>query len=120
VRFDGHALFASSSALVKVPIFFAILLLVRGLPALLYKPLIGTRLSVAAGFLQATTLGFAVVASDIGMQLGLLSAATGAALIAAAVLSVLVYPVAAFAVLRGETTRPETRGAAQPEPQPAR
>jgi Kef-type K+ transport system membrane component KefB len=101
VRFDGHALFASSSALVKVPIFFGILLLIRGLPALLYRPLIGMRLSIASGFLQATTLGFVVVASDLGLQLGLLDAATEAALIAAAVLSVVVYPVVGLTILRG-------------------
>src|SRR5207249_3162200 len=93
IRFDGHALFASGSALAKVPLFFACLLLVRGLPALLYRPLVGPKLSVAAGFLQATTLSFVLVATQIGQQLHVLSAATGAALIAAAVLSVLVYPL---------------------------
>jgi Kef-type K+ transport system membrane component KefB len=102
VRFDGHALFASSSALARVPVFFVALLLIRGLPALLYRPLIGLRLSIAGGLLQATTLSFPIVASQIGVQLGLLSRATGAGLIAAALVSVLVYPLIALTLLAGE------------------
>ena len=39
-----------------------------------------------------------IVASQIGMQLGLIDTATGAALVAAALLSVLVYPVIALSL----------------------
>jgi Kef-type K+ transport system membrane component KefB len=102
VRFDGHALFSSGSALAHVPLYFGCFLVVRGLPALVYRGLIGSRLSVAAGFLQATTLSFVVVATQIGMELGLLSRATGAALVAAALLSVLVYPLVALSLLAKE------------------
>jgi len=100
LKFDLHALFASGSAIARVPIFLVVLLAARGLPALLYRRLVGARRSVAAGLLQATSLGFFVVAGEIGMELGLISRATGAALIAAGLLSVLLFPLGALVLLR--------------------
>jgi Kef-type K+ transport system membrane component KefB len=103
LKFDLHALFASGSTLARVPIFLVALLAARGLPALLYRRLVGVRRSVAAGLLQATSLSFFVVAGEIGMELGLIGRATGAALIAAGLLSVLMFPLAALLLLRGAT-----------------
>jgi Kef-type K+ transport system membrane component KefB len=100
VNFNLDALFSSGSTVARVPIFFAALLAARGLPALLYRRTIGARRSAAAGLLQATSLGFFVVAGQIGMELELISEATGAALIAAGLLSVLLFPVGALALLR--------------------
>jgi Kef-type K+ transport system membrane component KefB len=100
VRFDLHALLASGSAIARVPIFLVALLAARGLPALLYRRDVGDRKSTAAGLLQSTSLGFFVVAGQIGIELGLISKATGAALIAAGLLSVLIFPAAALALLR--------------------
>ena len=76
------------------------LLLIRGVPALLYRPLVGNRRSVAAGLLQAISLSFIVAASQIGLELGLITKATGAALIAAGLLSVLIFPIIALTLLR--------------------
>jgi len=105
IRLDVDALVSSSSTLVKVPVFLAALYLIRGLPALLYRPLLGGRLALAAGLLQATTLSFVLIASQIGQELGLLGSATVAALTAAALVSVLINPVAALVVLgHGEET----------------
>jgi Kef-type K+ transport system membrane component KefB len=108
IRLDVDALVSSSSTLVKVPVFLAALYLIRGLPALLYRPLLGGRLALAAGLLQATTLSFVLIASQIGQELGLLGSATVAALTAAALVSVLINPVAALVVLGHgeETARP--------------
>jgi Kef-type K+ transport system membrane component KefB len=100
VQLDLGAL-GSGSTLARVPLFVAALLAVRGLPALLYHGAAGTRGAFAAGLLQATTLGFLVVAGRIGMDLGLLSEANGAALVAAGLVSVLVFPSAALSLLRG-------------------
>ena len=102
IKFDLHALFASVSTIARVPVFLAALLIVRAAPALLYRPDVGTRKSTAAGLLQATSLGFFVVAGQIGMELGLITKATGAALIAAGLISVLIFPAGALALLRGE------------------
>jgi Kef-type K+ transport system membrane component KefB len=100
LKFDLNALFASAGTMARVPIFLAALLAVRGLPALLYRPLVSGAEAAAAGLLQATSLGFFVVAGQIGMELGLLSAANGAALVAAGLLSVLLFPLAALTILR--------------------
>ncbi len=100
IQLDLGAL-GNGSTLARVPLFVAALLAVRALPALVYRGTAGTRGAVAAGLLQATTLGFLVVAGRIGMDLGLLSAANGAALVAAGLVSVLVFPSAALSVLRG-------------------
>jgi len=100
IRFDLAALFSSPSTLLRVPVFLVALLLVRGVPALLYRPLVGSRRVVVAGLLQATSLSFIVAASQIGMELGLITKATGAALVAAGLLSVLIFPLLALTILR--------------------
>lgn len=100
INFDLGALLSSPSTMLRVPIFLAALLLVRGLPAFLYRPLVGARRSLIAGLLQATSLSFIVAASQIGLALGLITKATGAALIAAGLLSVLIFPILALTLLR--------------------
>ena len=104
ITFNLPALFASASTLVLVPLFLLALLLVRGLPAVLYRPVIGGRRAVVAALLQATSLPFIVVASQIGLDLGLLRPATGAAMVAAGLLSVLLFPMGALVLLRREAT----------------
>ncbi|MGE0026704.1 MAG: cation:proton antiporter [Thermoleophilia bacterium] len=99
LTFDLDALFSSASAVLHLPLFLAALLAVRGLPALLYRGLIGTRRTVAAGLLQATSLPFIVAASMIGVDLGVISQATSAALIGAGLLSVVVFPLLAVVVI---------------------
>jgi Kef-type K+ transport system membrane component KefB len=113
VRFDAGALFASAATVAQVPLFLVALVLVRGLPAVLYRRRLGTRSTVAAALLQATSLPFVVAAVAIGQELGVLSAATGAALVAAGLVSVLVFPSAALAMLRGA---PEPAGVPAPAP----
>src|SRR5215210_3286825 len=106
MELDLGALFGGGVAsLLPVPVFLLALLLVRGLPAALYRPLAGTRGAVAAGLLQATSLPFLVAAADIGVELGKLDPATGAALVLAGLLSVLLFPLIALGLLRsGEET----------------
>jgi Kef-type K+ transport system membrane component KefB len=43
IQFDLAALLSSSSTMLRVPIFLAALLVMRGVPALLYSPLVGVR-----------------------------------------------------------------------------
>jgi Kef-type K+ transport system membrane component KefB len=100
VRYDLGALFASTSTVVMIPVFLAALLVVRGVPALLYRGLLGARKAAIAGLLQATSLPFIVAATAIGLDLGVIDAATSAALIAAGLLSVVVFPATGLALLR--------------------
>jgi Kef-type K+ transport system membrane component KefB len=105
VQFNLRALLASGSALASVPVFLAVLLVVRGVPALLYRTEIGARNVIVAGLLQATTLPFIVAGVRIGIDLGKISQGTGAALIAAGMLSLLIFPVTAMTLLRGKEAR---------------
>jgi Kef-type K+ transport system membrane component KefB len=100
VRFDLDALVAEASNIAMVPVFLVALLVVRGLPALLYRRVLDARRTAVAGILQATSLPFIVAATAIGMELALIDAGESAALIGAGLLSVLVFPVAGLALLR--------------------
>jgi Kef-type K+ transport system membrane component KefB len=100
VRYDLDALLASSSTVVMVPLFLVALLAVRGLPALLYRRLLGARKAAIAGLLQSTSLPFIVAATAIGLDLGVIDAATSAALIASGLLSVVIFPATGLALLR--------------------
>ena len=106
VSFDLNALFANATNLARVPIFLAALLVARGLPALVYNSLTTHRQTLAAALLQATSLSFLVVAGQIGVQLDLLRPAVYAALVAAGLLSVLLFPLSALMLLRAEEEEP--------------
>ena len=116
IRFDLDALTADASNLAMVPVFLVALLLVRGLPALIYRPVIGSRRTAAAAVLQATSLPFIVAATAIGVELNLMDAAESAALIGAGLLSVLLFPVGGLALLRRDPAA-TPRG---PDTEPAR
>src|SRR4051794_37575109 len=100
VRFDLDALRSPPSGVVMVPIFLAALVVVRGLPAVLYRHRLGPRKAAIAGLMQATSLPFIVAATAIGLQLRLIDAAGSAALIGAGLLSVLCFPLAGLVLLR--------------------
>lgn len=100
VQFNAKALLASPSSLAAVPLFLVALLLIRGIPALMYRSILGMRRSIAAGFLQATSLSFIVAGARIGVTLGRLTEVTAAALIAAGMLSVLLFPLSALTLLQ--------------------
>jgi len=103
MRLDLHGLFAQPSTLLRVPLFLFALLLVRGIPAMLYLPRFGRRSTVAAGLLQATSLPFIVTATQIGQATGRIDAVTAAALVSAGLLSVLVFPAVSLSLLRRGT-----------------
>jgi Kef-type K+ transport system membrane component KefB len=111
VRLDLRGLLENPSALLQVPVFLLALLVVHGLPAVLYRRSLGRTGTIAAGLLQATSLPFLVTAAQIGVETGRLSATTAAALVFAGLLSVLVFPAAALGVLGrpGSTAVPEPR-----------
>jgi len=105
---DITALFHSTRAIILVPVFLVALLLVRGLPALLYVRVVGRTHAIAAGFMQATSLTFIVVATVIGVQTGHQRTSTAAALVVAGLLSVVIYPPIALRMLMspGRPDRP--------------
>src|SRR5580698_5587903 len=108
VAFQLKGLEAHPAALAQVPLFLLALLVVRGVPALLYVRAVGRRRAAAGGLLQATSLTFVIVAVDIGEQTGKLTAATSAALVAAGLLSAALVPAAAGWLLARGRARSET------------
>jgi Kef-type K+ transport system membrane component KefB len=106
LQFDLEALFADSGTIARVPIFLAALLVVRGLPALLYRPLMSPAQMVVAALLQSTSLPFIVAATSIGIELNLLTKTNASALVAAGLLSVVIFPMTALARLRRVSAAP--------------
>jgi len=100
IRFDLDALLDDPANLAMVPIFLAALAVVRGVPAVLYRGFVGRRRAAIAGVLQATSLPFIVAATAIGMELGAIDAAESSALIAAGLLSVLIFPLTGLTLLK--------------------
>lgn len=109
LHFDLGALFSSVSSFIRLPLFLIAILLVRALPALIYRSRFATRRTAAAGLLQATSLSFIVVATQIGLMLNIMYPATATALVGAGLITVMVFPAAAFALI-GE---PETETAGE-------
>jgi Kef-type K+ transport system membrane component KefB len=109
LRLDLRGLLDHPGALARVPVFLAALLIVRGVPALLYRRQLGTRATAAAALLQATSLPFLVAATQIGVGIGLVSTVTATALVCAGLLSVLLFPAAALSLLRGGTATTPAR-----------
>jgi hypothetical protein len=107
---------SSASTVARVPLFLLALLAVRGIPALLYSSQIGRRQAAIAGLLQATSLPFIVTATMIGRQIGVVSKPTDAGLIAAGLLSVIVFPVTGLALLRRDAPTATKRAGTMPSP----
>jgi Kef-type K+ transport system membrane component KefB len=105
IRLDVAGLTADPSALARLPVFLLALLLVRGVPALLYRRYVSSGEALAAGLLQATSLPFLVTATMIGGELGVVSPVNAAALVGAGVISVLVFPPVALGLLRHSAER---------------
>jgi Kef-type K+ transport system membrane component KefB len=100
VRYDLDALTANTSTLLHVPIFLAALVAVRGIPALLYRPVIPRERVPVAVLMQATSLPFIVAATAVGLALHVVSPANAAALISAGLLSVVIFPAVSLVLLR--------------------
>ena len=99
--FDLHALFATPTGLLRVPLFLVLFLVVRGAPVLLLHRRDLPRYQRAPLALFASTgLPLIVVITTIGVEEGRMRPVNAAALVTAGMLSVLVYPMIARALLR--------------------
>jgi Kef-type K+ transport system membrane component KefB len=95
---DVRSFVTSPGTLARVPVFLAAILIARGLPALLYRPLLSSRREVVtAGLLQATSLSIPIVGGSIGVGLGLIRPENYVALVAAGLVSVIAFPLIASA-----------------------
>ena len=93
IKFDVGALTQSTAALLLVPAFLAIFLLVRGAPVLLYRGDLAKaeRLPFAL-FCSVASVSLVIVITEIGTRAGSMRSDTATALIGAGMLSVLLFP----------------------------
>jgi Kef-type K+ transport system membrane component KefB len=85
----------------RLLVFFVLLLVVRGVPALfLYRNDLPPAQRVQTMFLTATALPLLVALAEIGLRNGTMLRENAAALVGAGALSVLVFPMAAVAIER--------------------
>lgn len=93
MNLDVAALFSSVGGLLKLPLFFFLMLLVRGLPELLfYRRVLPRSDHRPLALLASTQLPLVVAITSIGLENGNMRPSTAAALVSAAVLTVLVFP----------------------------
>ncbi|HWI31223.1 MAG TPA: cation:proton antiporter [Microbacterium sp.] len=106
VTFDLDALLASPTALALLPLFFGLLLIIRGGPSqLAVPPGASGRDRAALALLSATGLPIIVAVTAIGVDEGILSPALASALVGAGMLSVLVFPLVGMALRAHSSTR---------------
>ena len=94
IQFDLNALFASPDTLLKLPLFLVLFLIVRGVPALLlYRHTLASRDRLALACYCATALPMVVAIADVATTDGRMRTSTAAALVGAALLSTIIFPV---------------------------
>lgn len=94
-----------AEAPLRLLLFTGLLVLVRGLPALLvYRSVLTPRERVQVGLVTATALPLLVALAQIGLRNGTMLAENAAALVGAGVLTVLVLPTIAVALHRPALT----------------
>jgi len=105
MNLDLSALVSSVGAVLKVPLFLACFLFVRGLPALLlYRGELILRDRIGLALLCATELPLVVAITTLGVEQGQMRQTTAVALVTAGVLSVLVFPTVALALRRAASS----------------
>jgi Kef-type K+ transport system membrane component KefB len=91
-----------ASAPLRLLLFFGLMVVVRGLPALLiYRGVLTMRERLQTTLITATALPLLVALAEIGLRSGTMLPENAAALVGAGVLSVLVLPLLAVVLQRG-------------------
>ena len=123
IHFDVHVFISRPSALLRLPLFLALMLVVRGAPALLlYRRELRDVERVPLALFSATGLPLIVVITAIGTSEGRILPENAAALVGAGMLSVLLFPTVGLRRLRAapgprsrtDVSVPETEFEPQP------
>lgn len=102
LNFDIRALIDDPVNLLKVAMFLALFLVVRGAPALLlYGKVLDTRDRMALAFFSATQLPLVVAITTIAVEEEEMRSSTSASLVGAAILSTMIFPLVGLR-LRGD------------------
>jgi Kef-type K+ transport system membrane component KefB len=103
---DIAALAGSQTAIALIPVFVAMMLLARGVPALiLYRDTLTVRQRIALAFHSGTQLPLVVAIAAIAVDQGAMPGWCGASLVMAGVVTVIVFPGIAALALRKDMTR---------------
>jgi Kef-type K+ transport system membrane component KefB len=113
--FDLDAFIENPSTLLRVPLFLGLFLVVRGVPVLaLYRRAMVARDRLAAALLAATGLPLVVAITSIGLDTDRMKPENAAALVGAAILSVLLFPLIGLGLRRRARTEAEAEAAPEP------
>jgi Kef-type K+ transport system membrane component KefB len=122
MAFNVDELFSDPVALLKLPLFVGLFLIVRGIPALLlYRGVLPFRDRTALGVFCATELPLVVAITTLAQDAGDMRASTASALVGAAIISTLAFPLIGLRLRRDRPREPEDPGhrATQPLTSPA-
>ena len=104
IKFDLNALTDDPINLLKVPLFLALFLVVRGAPALLlYRRVMDLRDRRALAAFSATELPLVVAITTIAVEQGHMRSSTAASLVGAAILSTAIFPLLGLRLRAGRT-----------------
>ncbi|WP_338696666.1 cation:proton antiporter [Streptomyces sp. Q6] len=111
IEFDLDALLSGGRALIMLPVFLALFLLVRGGPVYALAPGdLGVRDRRALTVFSSTALPLVVAITTIGVGDGVLDTEEAAALVGAGMVSVLVFPLTGLKLRAGKGERAMPKG----------
>jgi Kef-type K+ transport system membrane component KefB len=105
MKFEISALWSAPLAPIQVMLLLGLMLLVRGVPLLLYKKELTPEEQLPFAFYSATGLPLIIVISEIGVSSGLMPPDRASILVSAGMISVLLFPILAVK-LRGKFSLP--------------
>jgi Kef-type K+ transport system membrane component KefB len=117
MAFNVDELFSDPVALLKVPLFVTLFLVVRGVPALLlYRGVLPLRDRTTLGIFCATELPLVVAITTLALNAGDMHPSTAAALVGAAIISTLAFPLIGLRMRRDRPVEPSEPPGPTPEP----
>ncbi len=113
IQFDLHVFIHHPRSLWRVPVFLLLMLVARGVPVyLLYRGVLTRVQRLPMALFSATGLPLIVVITSIALAEGRMLEVNAAALVAAGMLSVMLFPAIGLGLLRSSGV------VAEPEPEP--
>jgi Kef-type K+ transport system membrane component KefB len=104
IKFDLGALTENPIRLLELPLFLALFLVVRGVPALvLYRGVLDLRDRAALAVFSATALPLVVAITTIAVEEGHMRSSTAASLVGAGILSTAILPIVGLRMRAGRT-----------------
>jgi Kef-type K+ transport system membrane component KefB len=100
MKFDLQALLGSPQALLRMPVFLLLFLVVRGVPVLLYREELAKEEFLPFALYSSTALPFVIALTELGISTGRMRTDNAAALVGAGMMSVLLFPITAMTLRR--------------------